>query len=476
MGSYGRLATRALDTDVPVMVKILELGQSAKDALPLGQCPMISDPYAHVEGSFSRVGFYLSRCILSHQSYPDMIQGAVYWKPPEEALEKVKQVAWEPSTSRYGTHEGLPELTEALVNKLCHENKLRNSGVMVTAGSNQGFLNLVLTLCDVADSVVLFAPYFFNAYMSFQMTGINNILVGPSNPTTLLPDADWLEEKLSESKPVPKLVSIVNPGNPSGICIPEPLLQVSLSLSHTHTHTHTETKTNISTFAHPHTPAHACVCHNSTSTCFTQRISDICRRAGSWLVVDNAYEYFVYDDFKHSCVEGNHVINLFSFSKAYGIMGWRVGYIAYSLEAEGLRTQLLKVQDNIAICAPMISQRVALGCLEAGHEWVKIQVKHLLRNKELLTKALSPLGEDAIKGCEGAIYLWAKLPDKYPNDFEVVCWFAQKHGVMLLPGSACGVPGCIRITYGMLRETECEVAAKRLRSGLEELIREGMVG
>ncbi|KAK3010448.1 hypothetical protein RJ639_010657 [Escallonia herrerae] len=431
MGSYGRLATRALDTDVPVMVKILELGQSAKDALPLGQCPLISDPYAHAEGSFSRVGFYLSHCILSHQSYPGMIQGAVYWKPPEEALEKVKQVAWEPSTSRYGTHEGLPELTEALVSKLRHENKLHNSGVMVTAGSNQGFLNLVLTLCDVADSVVLFAPYFFNAYMSFQMTGINNILVGPSNPTTLLPDADWLEEKLSETKPVPKLVSIVNPGNPSGICIPEPLLQ---------------------------------------------RISDICRRASSWLVVDNAYEYFVYDGFKHSCVEGNHVINLFSFSKAYGMMGWRVGYIAYSLEAEGLRTQLLKVQDNIAICAPMISQRAALGCLEAGHQWVKIQVKHLLRNKELLTKALSPLGEDAIKGGEGAIYLWAKLPDKYPNDFEVVCWFAQKHGVMLLPGSACGIPGCIRITYGMLRETECEVAAKRLRSGLEELIREGMVG
>ncbi|KAK9273042.1 hypothetical protein L1049_017849 [Liquidambar formosana] len=393
MGTYGRLATRALDTDVPVMVKILELSKGAKDPMPLGQ-------------------------------------GAVYWRPPEQALEKVKQIAWEPSTSRYGTHEGLPELKEALIKKLRQENKLYKSSVMVTSGSNQGFLNLVLTLCDVTDSVVLFAPYFFNAYMSFQMTGITNILVGPSNPKTLLPEADWLERILFETKPVPKLVSIVNPGNPSGTCIPEHLLM---------------------------------------------RISDICGRAGSWLVVDNAYEYFTYDGLKHSCKEGNHVINLFSFSKAYGMMGWRVGYIAYSSEAEGLRTQLLKVQDNVAICASMISQQAALCCLEAGSEWVRNQVKSLVKNRDLLIEALSPLGEDAIIGGEGAIYLWAKLPDKYPNDFEVVCWLTQKHGVVLLPGSSSGGPGCVRITYGAVTEAECEVAAKRLRRGLEQLVRDGMV-
>ena len=37
--------------------------------------------------------------------------------------------------------------------------------------------------------------------------------------------------------------------------------------------------------------------------------------------------YFMYDDCKHVCVEGDHVINIFSFSKAYGMMGWRVGYV-----------------------------------------------------------------------------------------------------------------------------------------------------
>jgi aromatic aminotransferase len=43
-------------------------------------------------------------------------------------------------------------------------------------------VNLVLTLCDAGDSVVMYAPYYFNAYLSFQMTGVTNILIGESDP------------------------------------------------------------------------------------------------------------------------------------------------------------------------------------------------------------------------------------------------------------------------------------------------------
>ncbi|KAG5523368.1 hypothetical protein RHGRI_035252 [Rhododendron griersonianum] len=331
------------------------------------------------------------------------------------------------------------------------ENNIHKSSVMVTAGANQvtmpahyssfffgvglAFVNLVLTLCDAGDSVVMFAPYYFNAYMSFQMTGVTNILVGPGNSKTLHPDAEfcfseWLEKTLRETKPTPKLVTVVNPGNPSGTYIPDPLLK---------------------------------------------RISDLCRDAGCWLVVDNTYEYFMYDGRKHTCVEGNHIVNIFSFSKAYGMMGWRVGYIAYPSEVEGLAAQLLKIQDNIPICAAIISQRLALCALEVGPEWVTEQVKDLVKNREIVLEALSPLGEDAVRGGEGAIYLWAKLPDKYIDDFEVVRWLAKKHGVVIIPGSSSGCPGHVRVSFGGLLEHDCQVAAGRLRKGLEELVSDGMV-
>ncbi|KAF2301319.1 hypothetical protein GH714_022689 [Hevea brasiliensis] len=393
MGSYGKLARRALETEMPVMVQIQELVRGAKNAMSLAQ-------------------------------------GVVYWQPPKQALEKVKELVWEPSISRYGADEGIPELRQALTLKLRKENKLVKSSVMVTAGANQAFVNLVLALCDAGDSVVMFAPYYFNAYMSFQMTGVTNILVGPGNPKTLHPDADWLERTLSETRPVPKVVTVVNPGNPTGTYIPESLLK---------------------------------------------RISDLCRDAGSWLIVDNTYEYFMYDGLKHSCIEGDHVVNIFSFSKAYGMMGWRVGYIAYPLEVEGFATQLLKIQDNIPICASLLSQHLALYSLEMGPEWVTEQVKNLVRNREILLVALSPLGEDAVKGGEGAIYLWAKLPDKHLDDFKVVRWLAKRHGVVVIPGGACGCPGHLRISFGGLIEADCKAAAERLRRGLEELVNHGMM-
>ena len=65
----------------------------------------------------------------------------------------------------------------------------RQSSVIILL---QAFVNLVLTLCDAGDSVVMFAPYYFNAFMSFQMTGVTNILVGPGDEKTLHPDAGEL--------------------------------------------------------------------------------------------------------------------------------------------------------------------------------------------------------------------------------------------------------------------------------------------
>ncbi|CAH2067981.1 unnamed protein product [Thlaspi arvense] len=393
MGSFGMLSRRSLATDMPVMAQIRKLMAELTNPMSLAQ-------------------------------------GVVHWQPPEKALAKVKELVWDPTISSYGPDEGIPELREALLNKLRDENKLTKSAVMVTAGANQAFVNLVLTLCDAGDSVVMFEPYYFNAYMAFQMTGVTDIIVGPGHPQTLHPDADWLERTLSESKPTPKVVTVVNPGNPSGTYVPEPLLK---------------------------------------------RISEICKDAGCWLIVDNTYEYFMYDGLKHCCVEGDHIVNVFSFSKTYGMMGWRLGYIAYSERLEGFATELVKIQDNIPICAAIISQRLALYALEEGAGWIVERVKGLVKNREVVKRALEPLGKENVKGGEGAIYLWAKLPEEHRDDFKVVRWLAHRHGVVVIPGCASGSPGHVRVSFGGLQEEQMRAAAERLRKGLEELVLRGLV-
>ncbi|MCO5611213.1 hypothetical protein L7F22_065464 [Adiantum nelumboides] len=361
-----------------------------------------------------------------------LAQGVVFWQPPAQALERIKESLFSPSVSNYGPDDGIPELKAALLHKLRTENKLTKSSVMVTAGANQAFVSLVLTLCDAGDSVVMFTPYYFNAYMSFQMTGVTDILVGPSDPETLQPDADWLEAILipKDDKGTPKLVTVVNPGNPSGMYIPQPLLE---------------------------------------------RISALCSKAGAWLLVDNTYEYFMFDGLRHSCIEGDHIVNIFSFSKAYGMMGWRIGYIAYPSRVDGLEAQLLKVQDNIPICPSIIGQKLALFSMEVGPAWVRNNVEKLAKNVEIVKEALAPLGKEAVKGGEGAIYLWVKLPEHLNNDVAVVEWLAKKHGVMVIPGSASGGAGHIRVSFGGLPEDCCRLAAARLRTGLEQLVTQGLI-
>jgi aromatic aminotransferase len=137
--------------------------------------------------------------------------------------------------------------------------------------------------------------------------------------------------------------------------------------------------------------------------------------------------------------------------------------IAYPNEADGFHDQLLKVQDNIPICASIIGQHLALYSLEAGPKWIRERVKDLVKTRKLLIEAMSPLGEDAVKGGDGAIFLWAKLPDNCSDDFEVVRWLANKHGVAVVPGSSCGGPGCIRVSFGGLKEEDTRLAGERLR-------------
>ncbi|MCI19239.1 bifunctional aspartate aminotransferase and glutamate/aspartate-prephenate aminotransferase-like, partial [Trifolium medium] len=149
--------------------------------------------------------------------------------------------------------------------------------------------------------------------------------------------------------------------------------------------------------------------------------------------------------------------------------------IAYPSEVEGLAAQLLKVQDNIPICASIISQHLALYSLELGPEWVTERVKTLAKNRQIVLEALSNLGEVSIKGGEGAIYLWLKIPSGQGyDDFEVVHWLANRHGIAVIPGSACGASGNLRISFGGLTENDCRAAAERLKKGLEELVAHGL--
>jgi aromatic aminotransferase len=393
------------------------------------------------------------RLVTSVPGTMSLAQGIVHWQPPQQALDRVAQALADPTTTAihsYGPDEGNPALRESLRHKLVNKNNLPNYDVCVTAGANQAFTNIVLAFLDPEDAIVLWLPYYFNHQMSIQMCGgADSIIYGPCDPVNFHPNLDWLEELLSESdniaynninssnggkemKKKPKMVVITNPCNPTGVLLSKEELD---------------------------------------------RAAALCAKAGVWLVLDNTYEEFVYDGREHYCPAGENVLHLFSFSKAYGMMGWRVGYIAYPEDGSGhIASELLKVQDTIPICVVQISQQAALGALEAGSPWVNEQVQGLDVNKQVILDALKPVGTlgNGIAGGEGAIYLWAKLPKGCENDTLVVEWLVKKHKVSLIPGTACGCPGHVRIGFANMEPVACAAAAERLKAGMLELAEHGM--
>ena len=76
---------------------------------------------------------------------------------------------------------------------------------------------------------------------------------------------------------------------------------------------------------------------------------------------------------------------------------------------------------------------------------------------------------DAVKGGSGAIYLFVRLPAAAADDVAAVRYLVEEHGVCLIPGSACGLPGHVRVCYANLPLERSREAAKRLRNGLTEL-------
>ena len=98
-----------------------------------------------------------------------LAQGIVHWPPPEQALAAGRAAMLEPDTSMYGADDGILPLRDALKAKLAAENGIVNSEVMVTAGANQAYTNVVLTLMDAGDAAMLFRPYYFNHLMALQV-------------------------------------------------------------------------------------------------------------------------------------------------------------------------------------------------------------------------------------------------------------------------------------------------------------------
>ncbi|MFO8051551.1 MAG: aminotransferase class I/II-fold pyridoxal phosphate-dependent enzyme, partial [Thermoplasmatota archaeon] len=208
----------------------------------------------------------------------DLTQGVPFFAPPEEALEKTFDGV--SALNRYGPDGGDPELKEEVSRKLKRENGMERdplTEIMITSGANCAFVNAAAAVCDPGDDVLLLSPYYFNHFMTLDMLGAKQRICPMGEG--LLPDVENVESYIG---PRTKAVVVVSPNNPAGVSYPGELME---------------------------------------------DLVELCREKGIWLISDETYDRFVYGtDHTSPGSIGDEppVISLYSFSKVFGMSGWRV--------------------------------------------------------------------------------------------------------------------------------------------------------
>jgi len=352
-------------------------------------------------------------------------QGVVHYGPPPAALSKIPAFLADAVHHKYVPDAGLPRLRKTFEEKLRAENGIDAPGgrrIFVTAGANQGFLNTLLCLCDPGDEVILLSPYYFNHEMAVGLADCQAVCV-PTDRNHQ-PRLAAIEGAMTART---RAVVTVSPNNPAGVVYPPDTLRA---------------------------------------------INRLCTGRGIYHISDEAYEYFTYGGATHfspGSLDPEHTISLFSMSKSYGMASWRVGFLVLP---EHLFDDMMKIQDTVVICAPAVSQAVALEALKEGRRYCRRRLPAIARVREGMLAAFSRIPDLlTVPPSRGAFYFLVKIRTSM-SSLTLAERLIREHKVAVIPGGTFGLgEGCyLRISYGNLPGGAALEGARRFVRGLKTIL------
>ena len=370
----------------------------------------------------------IAALVREHPGTISLGQGVVSYGPDEAWLRALPDLMADASLNRYQAVDGIAPLVDAIAAKLRVENGIElgtDSRVMVTAGSNSAFLNAVLAVGDAGDEFILPVPYFFNQEMAVRMAGCVPVCVPTLADYQL--DVQAIERAIT---PRTRAIITVSPNNPSG------------AVYHEHD---------------------------------LRAVNALCARHGLFHFSDEAYEHFIFDGARHfspGSIAGaaGHTLTFHSLSKAFGLASWRIGYVVYPAD---LAQTMSKVQDTNQICAPVVSQLMAVQALKAGRAWLAPRLAALGKVRSRVHDLLATLGERVeFARTQGAFYVLMKLPG-VSDGLAFSRAMVSRHRVAAIPGFAFGFSDTAaanyqRLSFGALDENSAAQGVERFIAAVHD--------
>lgn len=341
--------------------------------------------------------------------------GEPFFETPEHVKYAMMRALVENKT-KYAPSSGIMPLREALAEKLKTRNGIDATpeDVLITAGGAHALYAAFQAVLDPGDDVLLFSPYW---------TPIRDMVTGSEARALLVPTAsarrNGLTKVLEEfTTPHTKAIYYNTPQNPSGTVF---------------------------------------------SRSEAEEVAAFAKKHNLVVIADEAYENLVYEGEHISMASlpgmAERTISAYTFSKSYGMTGWRVGYItAKEPFMTGLRKLVLYSVNGVS--TP--SQWAALAALSTPQSFLEQRLEEYRERRDLLVKGLNELGLE----CEvpqGAFYALPRVSRISKDSRKAAALLLDKAHVATIPGVVFGAQGEGHVRFGYA------VPMQAIEAGLEAL-------
>ncbi len=322
---------------------------------------------------------------------------------PEHIKEAAKQ-ALDRGKTKYGAAAGEPQLREAIAHKLQHDNNLNYSAanILVTNGGKHSLYNLMVTLIDPGDEVVIPAPFWLSYPEMVKLAGGVPVIVDTDSSTDYKISPAALNAAIT---PKTKLFILNSPSNPSGVVYTRAELQA---------------------------------------------LAKVIVDRDILVVSDEIYEKIIYDGVEQVSIGAlgedifQRTIISNGFAKAYSMTGWRVGYLAAPL-ALIQAASALQGHSTSNVCT--FAQYGAIAALEGSQDCVETMRQAFALRRQVILERLQAIPGLTCAKPDGAFYLFINIGNTNIKSLDFCQQLLEQQQVATIPGQAFGADDHIRISY-----------------------------
>jgi aspartate aminotransferase len=333
----------------------------------------------------------------------------------------------------YSPVSGYDDLRESISRKFLRDNQLHytKDQIVVSTGAKQSIANVVLSIINPGDEVIIPAPYWVSYIEIVKMAGGIPVIIQAGIDQDFKITPGQLETAIT---PKTKMFIFSSPCNPTGSVYGKEELRSLANILSKHKHI---VAISDEIYEHIHFKGH----HESLAQ------------------FENIYP---------------QVVTVNGASKAWAMTGWRLGYIGASKE---IADACNKIQGQFTSGTSSITQKAAIAALDADPIVLKDMVAIFQKRRDLVLSYLETMEGVKCNKPDGAFYLFPDVSHYFGKTFngktisngdDLCMYLLSEANIALVDGKGFGAPNCIRISYAASEENLKEAMA-RMKAALEIL-------